>query len=289
MVARTLAWRVYEAFTDRPITLRIGSYRMRCHPGSTYARQVVRFNGRPDYDGAAFMEAYLRPGDSVLDVGANIGGYSLLAANCVGAKGRVVAFEPTQSSAARLRENIVLNRFDQVCVRQIAANAQSGVIPLVVGRDSGNRIQTATAKDETERTESVQCELLDVAVGSIDFALGKVDVEGAEPLVFLGAEKMLSRGSPPVWLFELNGKIRDFGYSEEWLIKWLDDHGFDIALYNADESSLSFGADNLRNMSHQHGEANLLAVSRHAREMVLERVAGADTAGLASCDGTVEN
>ena len=72
--------------------------------------QLIYFN---DFEKAerVFVNKVLKPGDTFVDVGANIGLFSLIAANCVGKKGRVVAFEPVEKIYQRFCDNIKLNDF----------------------------------------------------------------------------------------------------------------------------------------------------------------------------------
>lgn len=67
-----------------------------------------------------FLNAFLRPGDIFVDIGANIGLFSLIAARCVGKNGHVYAFEPTAKIYQRLIENVNLNHFKNISYFQLA-------------------------------------------------------------------------------------------------------------------------------------------------------------------------
>ena len=101
--------------------------------------------------------------------------------------------------------------------------------------------------------------------------MGKMDIEGAEPLALQGAERMLKEGNPPVWLLEMNRALRHYGYTEEGLQDWLGERGYDLALYDADKGVLEVPAKPWT------VSANVLAVSRVHRKIVLERIQSTTT------------
>ncbi|MCL5445113.1 MAG: FkbM family methyltransferase [Actinobacteria bacterium] len=137
----------------------------------------------PDYDEMRVWQRHLQPGDLFVDVGANVGTYSVLAAS-LGAS--VVAVEDT---AALLRENIELNGFNTVEVVQAAAGAVPGSVRYTSGLDSVNRIDSTGAVE-------VEMVTLDQLIGSRTVAGLKVDVEGFELEVLKGATSALSRPRP---------------------------------------------------------------------------------------------
>jgi FkbM family methyltransferase len=126
----------------------------------------------------------LKPGDTVVDIGANIGAFSILAASLVGPSGRVIAFEPMPETFERLKENIALNGLDNVECCNAAIDAEEGVITL----HSGNKSAYASAHNVNEvallddRTISpcltLERVFKDHRIDRVD--LLKVDCEGSE-------------------------------------------------------------------------------------------------------------
>jgi FkbM family methyltransferase len=184
-----------------------------------------------------FMRHYLRPGDCFVDVGANIGTYALLAASLTGPSGRVDAFEPGPVALERLRENVALNGFHWINIHEEAVGSESGLIQFVSDQDVLNRM--ASVPVPAGLTRQVPCVRLDDAVGDRHYSMGKMDIEGAEPMALQGAGRLISTRNPAVWLLEINGKLRDYGFSESELAEWLSRHGYDLALYDADERTLT--------------------------------------------------
>ncbi len=160
---------------------------------------------------ARFCESWLRPGDVVVDVGAHVGFFTLLAARRVGPGGSVHAFEPIPENFERLGRNIELNGFENVQLNQVAVTDYCGEVHLgvdeerMLGTSSGNyaiggALGTVAAPATTLDT------YLDEHVGGARVRLLKVDAEGAEPKIFAGLQETLERNAPDAVLFEVNAK-----------------------------------------------------------------------------------
>jgi FkbM family methyltransferase len=147
----------------------------------------------------------LRAGMCVVDVGANVGYFSVLASRLVGPTGRVLAFEPSPSAAGRLRRTVEANRLSNVRVEQIGLGAEVGEATLFDPLPD-NHTPTLLGESGTPGVKvSVrtldEC-LTDWDVGRVD--LLKVDVEGFEPAVLAGAAGALAAGRVGSILCEFN-------------------------------------------------------------------------------------
>lgn len=163
-----------------------------------HAESKVLYANPPDWSEMLAWRAILRPGDVFVDVGSNAGAYALWAAE-TGAE--VIAVEPDPAAAARLRRNIARNGYDtRVRVVECALGAASGTAVLSHGRDTTDHLLLAPLA--TGRP--VRVETLDDLVGERHVAGVKVDVEGAERLVLVGATRALSRGAIAVLQVEWN-------------------------------------------------------------------------------------
>lgn len=211
-VVGAMAWQIDKRTRRRPRDVAFFGCTLRCQPDSQSASNVIYFTERFDPDEMAFIEAYLRPGDGFLDVGANIGTYSLLARSLVGATGRVDGFEPHPVAARRFRENVELNGFDNVEIHETAVGATAGVIEFLDGADVSNRARSDV--DGPRPVVEVPVVRLDDVLGSRRYAMGKIDVEGYEAAAFAGAVEHLGAANPPVWQIEvLDHQLRKFGSS----------------------------------------------------------------------------
>jgi FkbM family methyltransferase len=156
--------------------------------------------GRPDWWEFDFIERFLRPGDTAVDVGANVGIYSLFLAKQVGRHGTIVACEPDPENLAALTANLARNRLHQVRVVQAAVADYDGTVPFASGRHTMSRIADTGAA----ATCAVAVTTLDTLCAGTRPLYAKVDVEGVEHLVLRGARVLMAAGAPRVWQLEID-------------------------------------------------------------------------------------
>jgi FkbM family methyltransferase len=137
----------------------------------------------------AFFRSYLEAGDHVIDVGANIGSLSLVAARAVGPSGRVYTIEAHPRTFRFLEGNIALNRAQNVTAFHTALGQKEGTIHF-----SSRRSDDQNAVIESGEGIDVPITLLDrLDIPSSTIALLKIDVEGYEKYVLEGASQTLGR------------------------------------------------------------------------------------------------
>ena len=211
--------------------------RLRLYLGNDLSRQIY-IAGSVDPNEFAFLDRFLQPGMTFLDVGANEGIYSVFAARRVGAEGTVWAFEPSRRELDRLRCNLELNGL-KVRVFPLALADSAGHADLRVAgyEHEGQNTLGAFAYTGVElaRTEPVDLMRLDDVVeqnplGRLDAI--KVDVEGAELRLFRGATATLRRFRP-VLLFEASdAALRLQGASCEALFDHLRSQQYDLYAFD---------------------------------------------------------
>ena len=140
----------------------------------------------------------LRPGDTFVDVGANTGWYTLLAAHSVGTTGRVVAIEASPSNFLRLQENVSNNRLNNVRLVNEAVWSSESLLPLFQGPPSHSGVSTVlpsfAKRKRCELAGQVYARRLPDLLSPDEIAtlrVLKIDVEGSEREVLLGMEPML--------------------------------------------------------------------------------------------------
>jgi FkbM family methyltransferase len=169
------------------------------------------------------------PGGIAIDIGANIGDWSIPAALAVGPTGRLLAIEPIPRMAAALRKTFGINRLRQASVVEMALSSSAGQTNFSIerGNSGGSRIgKHALAHDSIE----VEITTLDALVEReqlprVDFI--KIDVEGHEPQVLAGAKATLIRWKP--LLFMETGQEGDDGRAS--IAELLLSCGYQIAGY----------------------------------------------------------
>ncbi|MDD4013491.1 MAG: FkbM family methyltransferase [Candidatus Omnitrophica bacterium] len=179
------------------------------------------------------MLSRIERGMTVVDVGANIGYYSVLMASKVGLSGRVISFEPNPMMLEELKCNIEMNRFENISIQQTAIADQNGYktffVPSLGMEAHGSFKQNETFK--TFKSISVQTEKLDDALARLDIQhvdLIKIDAEGAEKFIFEGATKLLSLSrNKPVLVFECSETLcRVFGHRSYDVLSFVSSFGY---------------------------------------------------------------
>lgn len=150
---------------------------------------------------AEFLRGRLKPGQSFIDIGANIGWYTLLASTLVGKDDPIVAFEPRSETSGWLRRTLDINSLaNQVTLHSCALGAAPGrvFINSGVGTDNpGGSYITAERPGGDLDSAPVRVETLDsFNLARADFI--KIDVEGAEPQVVEGARGVIGRYKPVI-------------------------------------------------------------------------------------------
>jgi FkbM family methyltransferase len=169
------------------------------------------YTGLVDYEEMLFLLHALRSTETFVDVGANLGAYTILASKVIHAQS--IAFEPVPETAQRLRDQVQINRIQStVDIRNIGVGDKSGTLQFTNDRDTMNKVSLTGQGSHTTA----------VAVGTLDAELPeggqyflKIDVEGFEYNVIEGASRTLSTQSVSAMILELNGSGAGFGHTDE--------------------------------------------------------------------------
>jgi FkbM family methyltransferase len=194
----------------------------------------------------SFLLNALEPGMIIFDIGANAGLFSISAAKKIGGKG-VFAFEPRSATCDLLKRNLVLNRLADVNVVQMALGDSVGEGVLQVnarGKDGLNTLGQATHPDsKVVGQEDVHITTVDVFMKEHNIPrvdVLKVDIEGAELMLFRGARDLLERADAPIILYEGFGFLtRGFGYHPVEILWFLESCGYSLFVLNSDTGEIS--------------------------------------------------
>lgn len=185
----------------------------------------------------------IKEGDIVIDVGANIGYYTLIFAQLVGKTGKVFAFEPEPKNFEILKKNIEINNYQNVVVEQKIVSDTSGMIKLFIAEQGivGHRIQQKTNSQKFIEMESI---ILDDYLKKLNLSdkinFIKIDVEGAEPKVLEGSKEILETSSNLKIFTEFNREdIKKYNYNPENILLLLSKNNFKFFLPNYKTNSIS--------------------------------------------------
>lgn len=202
----------------RALMIQRPGYRLRFHPTCLSAELWVYRSRMSDEQ---FLARYLKAGDVVVDIGANIGTHSLKAASMIGATGRVIAFEAHPKTFCYLRQNVQLNGFVNIQLHHSALGDRTGTV----------NFSDKSADDQNHVVETggieVPVKILDESLNVDHVDLLKIDVEGYERFVLEGARQVLSR-TQCVMYESWDRHCEKFGYRAQDLNKLFRDLGFGV-------------------------------------------------------------
>lgn len=263
-VGRFVAWQV--ATRLRPgafVVPYVDGTRLLVTRGMTGATGNV-YCGLHEFEDMAFVLHALRPDDLFVDVGANVGAYTVLASGAAGALS--ISFEPAPRAYQALVDNLRLNDLmARVEARNECLASAPGEVEFTSGLDTVNHVVTQPEKGLD--TLRVAVTTLDVALARRAPAMLKIDVEGYETSVIEGADQTLRSPSLRAVLMELNGSGARYGFDDRRLHERMLRYGFIPARYDPARRELS------RRDWQGSSEGNLLYV--RDLESLRPRLAGA--------------
>lgn len=208
----------------------------------------------------AVMRGLIRPGDTVLDLGAHIGYYTLLFAKLVGPKGRVIAFEPDPTNYSLLVRNVRENGYVNVeCVnRAVSDSSRTGRLYLSPRTSGDHRTHAVRGR----RAVPIEMTSIDDAIGDAKgLALVKMDIQGAEGLALRGMKKVLARNPSAALVIEFWPMgLRGHGTDPEALIVELRAMGFDVRQILPDGGTVAKAPAQYVRDSESQGAPNLLCL-----------------------------
>jgi FkbM family methyltransferase len=196
-ILRFFGWQFYKRLTNKTITIPLTlNIKMYCYPDSCSAASVL-YCGLYDYHEMNFILRFLRREDSFIDIGANVGVYTLLAASQLNASS-LYSFEALPKNYNRLLQNLELNDLQQVRTHQLAISNSKGYVTLYVSDGDSTPSITSHQGKNTVQVESNTLNNLSKTLPLDRLTLGKIDIEGAELLAFQGANLLFEKQIPVV-------------------------------------------------------------------------------------------
>jgi FkbM family methyltransferase len=190
--------------------------------------RAIYLNGMFEIAECRFVMSFLKPGMVFFDIGANLGQYTLLAAQQVGPTGKVHSFEPSDRMFKELTFNVTLNNFDDICrLNNLAISDTIGTARLSC-RQAGAEVFGSLGDQDwvdgypVTGYKDVQTFTLDEYMRQQDIEhvdLIKMDIEGAELPALRGGQQLLSEPQAPAIVLEMaDVNTEGFGYKamETW-------------------------------------------------------------------------
>lgn len=256
---------LFERLKPKKITtINVQDFKLMVDPNDKGVAQYLLLYGVFGEYETELVKNLVKPGMTVVDVGANIGYFTVIFAKLVGDTGKVYAFEPDPYNYDLLSRNIKLNNLSNVVLIPKALSNKSGKIKLFLdGTNLGNMSFAAQNISDDGGEIDVETITLDDYLGGQKADFIKIDVQGAEGLVLSGAERTL-RTSPLKILMEFwPYGLKNLGVDPPALLRGLENKGFKIKILNPQTHQLEIfsAAETLSvadNRPEGKGAANLL-------------------------------
>jgi FkbM family methyltransferase len=187
------------------------------------------YAGLHEYVDMAYLLHVTQPDDCFIDVGANVGSYTLLA--CASRRAFGHAFEPVPRTYQRLTENVRLNALEhRVQCHRVALGSSEGL--ATISADAGPMNHVVENGGHSDKTIQISMRTLDSMVAPTAPTLMKVDVEGFESQVLAGGLKALANPHLHSVIMELNGSGKRYGFDEANIMRRMIDFGFKPCSYD---------------------------------------------------------
>jgi len=188
-----------------------------------------------------FLRSITRPGMHVFDVGANRGVTAVTLAKAVGADGHVYAFEPVPEYYRQLKENLSLNRADNVSAYPLALSNRPGRIRFYK-HGGGSGIARAEGAEVLWVDATTAAHFAaDRRISQID--LLSMDCEGSELLVLEGAKRILGKDAPQIFCEIHREYLDELGQSVEDVVRFLRGLGYDLRSLRVENLGADTGID----------------------------------------------
>lgn len=189
----------------------------------------------------------IQKGDVVIDIGANIGYYTLIAARTVGGNGKVFAFEPDHTNYALLKRNIEINRYKNVIpIKKAVSNANTSAKFFLREDSTVSSLLNDFDKYPSTGSTEVETIILDDFFKDKESIISKIklikmDIEGAEMLALLGMSQIIEKNEKLAIISEFNPDfIKKSGYEPEEFISKLKRYGFKIEVIGQENEDVGF-------------------------------------------------
>jgi FkbM family methyltransferase len=194
-----------------------------------WIQQQIYFLGDYEKNEIDYLYQTLKEGNTFIDIGGNIGLFSLNASKIIGEKGKVFAFEAFKPNYLKFQQHIQINNFHNIKLEHLAISDKSGFIEILYNENDNNVGMASSYLQEYTSKEKVEAVSLDEYVKKNNISqidLIKIDIEGAEFSALKGMNEILTFHHPKIVIEINNIALKSSHHSEEELISILTEKGY---------------------------------------------------------------
>jgi FkbM family methyltransferase len=173
-------------------------------------------------------QALLRPGDTMIDVGANEGMVSLLASKLVGPAGKIISFEPNPTPRKNLETAIDRNSISNITLYPIGLANSNDSLTLTAPKYNPGEGSFGIPAYDPKLVDTLECQVRrgDEVLGSVTPQLMKMDIEGFEPFALDGLRETIARAKPTIIMEVIAGHLFNANTSPSALRQRMDNLGY---------------------------------------------------------------
>jgi FkbM family methyltransferase len=187
------------------------------------------YTGLHEFPEMGYVLHVLRDDELFVDVGSNVGSYTILACAAAGARG--VAIEPVPQTFLKLVENMRINHLERrVSCLNIGVGSEAGHVSFTGDLDTANHV--IASSERSDKCIQIEIRRLDDLLQNESAIVMKMDVEGYETPALEGAQATLRNPALHSVIMELNGAGHRYGYDESRIVEMMFDHGFRTFAYD---------------------------------------------------------
>ena len=182
---------------NEPVEVDLGEYRIYVRPSDRDIGGAILAGHAYEASVTKEVRELVQPGQTFVDIGANIGYFTALAAHLVGPKGKVVAVEPLDKNLQLIYATIWRNRFEWVEILPFAASDATGVLGIATHAATSNgQIELSAARDKRPAAFAAARPMDEALAGLVGLDIVKIDIEGHELIALRGFARALERHRP---------------------------------------------------------------------------------------------
>lgn len=246
-------WKLIRALRLKNITYSIWGNRKIILNYDSFHCMWIMYNYIVDWEEFNLISDYVKPSDTVADVGSNMGYYTVWMSKFVGSAGRIHAFEPDEENFERLSNNCAINKLENVISNKTALSDMDGFLSFTKSLDGENHISLSHSNETIEvkaQTFDSYCQENKIT----GLAYVKVDIEGFELFFLRGAGNLLKRKAIDIIQLELNNQAKNSGTEISDVLALLQQTGYSLCKYDPQRKML-------HNTEYQQSRENYFAIS----------------------------
>ena len=236
-----------------PIPLSVEGVRVAGMPAIHY------ITGEYEHETVLLLRRHLRTGDVFVDIGAQVGFFTLYAANLVGESGRVIALEPFAKHFHILTKNIARSGYTNIEPHQVGVSDEARISSYYITSSSLFRVKQESQSQSANTVAEMRMVPLDTLLShDTHIDILKIDIEGGESAAFRGMERLVQNNPAMAVIVEIAPKVLDkIGMRSEDLLIQLQGLGFRLFLIQHDGSLLESDIPHIVDEARAHRFINI--------------------------------